>query len=52
MATHFRTLAWRIPWTEEPLGLQPWGHRESDEPAGLTLSLEEAPQQALRALLC
>ena len=22
MATHFSTLAWRIPWTEEPGGLQ------------------------------
>ena len=22
MATHFRILAWRIPWTEEPSGLQ------------------------------
>ena len=23
MATHSSTLAWRIPWTEEPGGLQP-----------------------------
>ena len=23
MATHFSVLAWRIPWTEEPGGLQP-----------------------------
>ena len=22
MATHFSVLAWRIPWTEEPSGLQ------------------------------
>ena len=22
MATHFSTLAWKIPWTEEPGGLQ------------------------------
>ena len=28
MATHSRTLAWRIPWTEEPGGLQSMGsHR-------------------------
>ena len=28
MATHSRTLAWRIPWTEEPDGLQSLGlHR-------------------------
>ena len=25
MATHSRTLAWRIPWTEEPGGLQSTG---------------------------
>ena len=24
-ATHFRILAWEIPWTEEPGGLQPMG---------------------------
>ena len=27
MATHSRVLAWRIPWTEEPGGLHPWGHK-------------------------
>ena len=25
MATHSSTLAWRIPWTEEPSGLQSMG---------------------------
>ena len=25
MATHFSVLAWRIPWTEEPGGLQSIG---------------------------
>ena len=25
MATHSSILAWRIPWTEEPGGLQPLG---------------------------
>ena len=25
MATHSGVLAWRIPWTEEPGGLQPMG---------------------------
>ena len=25
MATHSSTLAWKIPWTEEPGGLQPMG---------------------------
>ena len=30
MATHSSILAWRISWTEEPGGLQSWGHKESD----------------------
>ena len=30
MATHSSVLAWRIPRTEEPGGLQPMGSQESD----------------------
>ena len=31
MATHSGVLAWEIPWTEEPGGLQSYGdHKESD----------------------
>ena len=30
METHSSILAWRIPWTEEPVGYSPWGHQESD----------------------
>ena len=30
MAAHSGTLAWKIPWAEEPGGLQPWGLKESD----------------------
>ena len=30
MATHSSILAWRIPWTEEPVGYSPWGHKEVD----------------------
>ena len=30
MATHSNTLAWEIPWTEEPGGLRSWDHKESD----------------------
>ena len=30
MATHFSILAWRIPWTEEPRGIQSMGSQESD----------------------
>ena len=30
MATHASILAWKIPWTEEPVGYSPCGHKESD----------------------
>ena len=30
MAPHSSTLAWKIPWTEEPDGLQSMGWEESD----------------------
>ena len=36
MATHSGILAWKIPWTEEPGGLQSMG---SDPTEHLTLSL-------------
>ena len=36
MATHSSTLAWKIPWTEEPGGLKSMGSRLSDS---LSLSL-------------
>ena len=29
-ATYFSILAWRIPWTEEPVSHSPWGHREPE----------------------
>ena len=32
-ATHSSILAWRIPWTEEPGGLQSMGCKESDTTA-------------------
>ena len=31
MATHSRTLAWRIPWTEEPGGLQSMGSQSQTQ---------------------
>ena len=31
-------LAWRIPWTEEPLGYSPWGCKESETTKWLSLS--------------
>ena len=30
MVTHSSTLAWKIPWTEEPVGCSPWGCEELD----------------------
>ena len=30
MATHSSVLAWRIPWTEKPDGLQSIGQKEMD----------------------
>ena len=39
METHSGTLAWRIPWTEEPGGLQYLGDKKSDMEEQLTLSL-------------
>ena len=30
MATHSSTLAWKIPWTEECGGYNPWGRKELD----------------------
>ena len=30
MATHSSTLAWKIPWTGEPDGLQSMGSQESN----------------------
>ena len=30
MATHSTILAWRIPWTEQPGGVQSWDHKELD----------------------
>ena len=37
MATHSSILAWRIPWTEEPGGLQSGGRKESDTTELLSL---------------
>ena len=30
MAPHSSILAWKISWTEEPLGCSPWGREELD----------------------
>ena len=39
MATHSSTLAWRIPWTEEPDGLQPMGSQRGGHDGATALSL-------------
>ena len=39
MATHSNILAWRIPWTEEPGGLQSMGSQRVDTTEQLTLAL-------------
>ena len=38
MATH-SSIAWRVAWTEEPMGYSPWGHKELDTTERLSLSL-------------
>ena len=37
MATHSSSVAWRLPWMEEPGELQSWGGKESDTTERLTL---------------
>ena len=39
MAIHSSILVWRIPWTEEPVGLQSMSHKELDTTERLTVSL-------------
>ena len=41
MASHSSILAWKIPWTEEPGGLQSMGHKESDTTEWLSMSIAE-----------
>ena len=51
MATHYSILAWRIPWTEEPIGLQFMGSQESDSATNpFTLSPLTQPARAPQPL--
>ena len=50
MATHSSTLAWKIPWMEEPGGLQSMGCKESDT-TELTHSLTKRKIQYSLSLL-
>ena len=38
MATHSSILAWRIPWTEEPVGLQSMGSQQLDTTEWLSIA--------------
>ena len=44
MATHSSILAWRMPWTEEPGGLQRMHCKQSDTTERLSLSLSHTVQ--------
>ena len=52
MATHSSILAWRIPWTEEPCGLCPWGCKESDMTEQPTLNLNKLSLHSTYEHLC
>ena len=39
MTAHFSILAWRIPWTAEPGGYSPWGHRVGHDWATNTFTM-------------
>ena len=41
MATHSSILAWRIPWTEEPSGLQSMGLQRVGHDRAINTSYEE-----------
>ena len=41
MATHSSILAWRIPWTEEPGGLQSMGSQRVGHNEATSLSLSQ-----------
>ena len=40
MATHSRTLAWKIPWTEEPGRLQSVGSRSQTQLSDFTFTFQ------------
>ena len=48
MATHSSILAWRIPWTEEPGGLESTGRKELDTTKRLRFTSLHASQTEAR----
>ena len=51
MATHFSILAWRIPWTEEPGGLQSMGSQRAGHDDGRTDTWFEEPSLEFQVLM-
>ena len=51
MATHSNILAWEIPWTEEPGGLQSMDHKESGTTESLSMQ-QLNPGQPARSHAC
>jgi len=51
MATYSSILAWRIPWTEEPGGLQSMGSYRVDSTERLTLSVSQIPEAVGKMLI-
>ena len=51
MAIHSSTIAWKIPWTEEPGSLQSTGYKESDTTERLhsLYCLKQQPKEELNA---
>ena len=47
MATQSRILAWRIPWTEEPGGLESTGSQELDMTEQLSTHQHAGPKRSL-----
>ena len=52
MATHSGILAWRIPRTEEPGGLQSRGHKESDMTEQLHFTSRRMDGEVFQLVLC
>ena len=50
MATHSSILAWRIPWTEEPGGLQSMGLVEKESDMTSRLNTNNRQQKMVRAI--
>ena len=47
METHSGILAWEIPWTEEPGGLQSMASQRTEEPGGLQSMASQKSQTRL-----